>query len=242
MRTTPIEVTSGPHTYLGGVLIDEWGRTTVQGLYAGGEATGGVHGANRTGGAALADSYVFGLRSGMCAACESRLRERLDPEDGGWRERFDLLKRDANRRGSLSPGEWRRQLQRLVIASIGQVRRGDRLKEALTRLGEFERNVSEVSIAGETTRERLESLRWMVETRNLIAVARMLATAALFREESRGGHFRLDFPNLNDANWLCNIVLREEEGGVVPRRREVAEEDQLAPEPPGVPSTAASLD
>ncbi|MDP6367637.1 MAG: FAD-binding protein, partial [Nitrospinota bacterium] len=90
MRTTPIEVTSGPHTYLGGVLIDEWGRTTVQGLYAGGEATGGVHGANRTGGAALADSYVFGLRSGMCAACESRLRERIDPEDGGWRERFDL--------------------------------------------------------------------------------------------------------------------------------------------------------
>ena len=65
-----MEVASGPHTYLGGVLIDEWGRTNIPGLYAGGEAAGGIHGANRLGGAALADSYVFGLRSGIGAACE----------------------------------------------------------------------------------------------------------------------------------------------------------------------------
>ena len=58
----PFEVASGPHTYLGGIRIDEWGRTTVEGLYSGGEASGGVHGANRTGGAALADSYVFNLQ------------------------------------------------------------------------------------------------------------------------------------------------------------------------------------
>jgi len=69
-----LEVTSCPHTYLGGLRIDEWGRTTVPGLYAGGEAGGGVHGANRLGGAALIDSYVFGFRSGVVAACESGTR------------------------------------------------------------------------------------------------------------------------------------------------------------------------
>ena len=64
----PMEVCSGPHTFLGGIRIDEFGRTNIPGLYAGGEAGGGIHGSNRLSGAALADSFVFGSRSGNNAA------------------------------------------------------------------------------------------------------------------------------------------------------------------------------
>lgn len=93
LKTSFLEVTSCPHTYLGGLRIDEWGRTTVDGLYAGGEAAGGIHGANRLGGAALIDSYVFGFRAGMTAACESRARDRARSDT--WRPARSMRRRSA---------------------------------------------------------------------------------------------------------------------------------------------------
>ncbi len=96
-----------------------------------------------------------------------------------------------------------------------------------------------MAVLGDTLRARFNCLRRTLETRNLIQVARMLGTAALFREESRGGHFRLDFPELDDENWKCNIVIREEGGCLSLRKRAVVEETEVAPDPPGAGSTAA---
>ena len=70
----------------------------------------------------------------------------------------------------------------------------------------------------------------------------MLGTAALFREESRGGHFRLDFPERDDENWTCNIVMREENGRLSFRKRPFVQDSEVAPDPPGVGSTAAVLE
>ncbi|MEE9241156.1 MAG: FAD-binding protein [bacterium] len=239
MAKEPIEVTSGPHTYLGGVLIDEWGRTGLKGLYAGGEAAGGIHGANRTGGAALADSYVFGFRSGMAAARELPLHGKPDSKAGSWRGEIEKLEAHLGRTEGPPPDEWRREVQQLVVTCIGQVRHGDRLEEGLRKLDEFEERFDEVAVLGDTLRARFNCLRRTLETRNLIQVARMLGTAALFREESRGGHFRLDFPELDDENWKCNIVMREEGGCLSLRKRAVVEETEVAPDPPGAGSTAA---
>ena len=93
LRKEFLEVGSAPHTYLGGIRIDEWGRSTVDGLYAGGEAAGGIHGANRLGGLALIDSYVFGLRSGVS--------EKPSPgwnimEEEGIEFLVELIKKEAN--------------------------------------------------------------------------------------------------------------------------------------------------
>ncbi len=239
----PFEVASGPHTYLGGIRIDEWGRTTVEGLYSGGEASGGVHGANRTGGAALADSYVFGLRSGMGAACEAKGRECPDPEGGGWREGLERLEERANRAGGTHAGgrgvdEVRKEVQRVGAISIGQIRDGERLEKALLELDGLQRENGEVAARGDTVRKKWDSMRKILETDNLIEVARMLAAAALERKESRGGHFRFDYPDLDSENWTCNIVLRAEKGRISAHRVAVPGEEAANP-PPGVPETAA---
>ena len=234
----PFEVVSGPHTYLGGIRIDEWGRTTVEGLYSGGEAAGGIHGANRTGGAALADSYVFGLRSGIGAACESGDMERPDPESGGWRERLSWLEERAEKAGGGNADEIRKKVQHVGVVSIGQVRDGARLKDALPMLDELERENGEAAVVGDTPRKKWECVRRIMETGNLIQVARMLALAALEREESRGGHFRFDFPELGGENWRCNIVLRMENKEISVSKEPVPGEEEGKPLP-SAPSTAA---
>jgi len=237
-----LEVTSCPHTYLGGVRIDEWGRTSVNGLYAGGEAAGGIHGANRLGGAALIDSYVFGFRAGMTAALESRSRTHPAAEAGGWRQAVDEMSRwlrAAPR--EVVPAEWRGDVQKLVVSSVGQVRRGDRLAAALAKLDELESAFAAVRIEGEVPRQRFDCVRRSLETRNLIQVARLLGTAALMREESRGGHYRLDFPRPDDANFLGNFVVWSESGKVRCELRPVPDASCVAKTPPGAASTEAKI-
>ena len=241
MADSPIEVASGPHTYLGGIRIDEWGRASLEGLYAGGEAAGGVHGANRTGGAALADSYVFGLRAGIGAACEGKRRERPDPEGGGWREGLERLRAREAWAGGPDDRRLRLEAQRVGVEEIGQIREEKRLLRALARLDELEAENEGAAVAGEVPRRRFDCMRRIQETHNLIAVARMLAVAALAREESRGGHFRLDHPEMSEA-WRCSVALSLVDGEVKPRREEVAGEDAVAPPPGEAPTTAAIVE
>jgi len=243
LRTGFLEVTSAPHTYLGGVRIDEWGRTSIEGLYAGGEAAGGIHGANRLGGLAFIDSYVFGLRAGIAAAREAATREAPDPDRGGWKEGLEkLAERSARAGGSRDAEEWRCEVQRLVVSSLGQVRREDRLREGLAGLARLEQRFNEVRPGGDTVRARFDALTRLYETGNLIEVARMLGTAALQREETRGGHFRLDFPERNDDRFLGNYVVRREDGQCRADLRPVPPRDAVAPPPPGDSSTESCAD
>ena len=238
MRREFLEVTSCPHTYLGGVRIDEWGRTTVPGLYAGGEAAGGIHGANRLGGAALIDSYVFGYRAGVAAALEARTQLTVSGEMGAWREGFAALETWSQRTDGESPEAWRNDVQKLVVESVGQVRRADRLQDAMRQLDQLEARFDKIGVIGDTVRARFDCLRLSLETRNLIQVAHQLATAALLREESRGGHFRLDFPERDDAQFLANNVLWNEDGKVRGELRPVPGLEASQP-PPGLPEVNA---
>ncbi len=129
----------------------------MAGLYSGGEASGGVHGANRTGGAALADSYVFGLRSVIGAGCE--MGERPDPEGGGWKEGLERLEERACRGGDGDVDEIRRGVQRVGALTIGQIRDGDRLERALGELDDLERENENAMVAGAGPRLRWEGWR-----------------------------------------------------------------------------------
>lgn len=238
LREDFLEVNSAPHTYLGGVRIDEWGRSNVDGLYAGGEAAGGVHGANRLGGLALIDSYVFGLRSGIAAAQESKDRAAPDPESGNWRDAVAALGERADRATDGPTAEaWRREVQDLAVASLGQVRSDESLTTGLAKLDEIEQAFDTVDCAGKNTRTRFENLRQTFETRNLIDVLRMLGTAALLRTETRGGHFRVDHPERDDANQLGNYVVWKDGGTCAAELRPVPARDAVAPPPPGEVST-----
>ena len=238
LRKEFLEVGSAPHTYLGGIRIDEWGRSTVDGLYAGGEAAGGIHGANRLGGLALIDSYVFGLRSGISAALESKERDAPDQDSGNWREGIeDLSKRIAAKRTGPTATEWRRQLQDLVVVSLGQVRSKERLTEGLNELKKVEETYNQVNNSGSTLRKQFENLRLTYETRNLIEVARMLGTSGLQRKETRGGHFRIDYPEVDNKNYLGNYIVWRDRGQCQTELRPVPKRNDIAPPPPGDHST-----
>jgi fumarate reductase (CoM/CoB) subunit A len=237
-RTQLMEVASGPHTYLGGLRIDEWGRTTVPGLYAGGEAAGGVHGANRLGGAALSDTYVFGYRAGLAAASEARQRPAPASNAGNVEELVrELESHIGHGSGSLSAAEWRREVQQLVVTSVGQVRHGERLTQGLAKLDALAAVYPEAGVTGETLRERCGEVRLNMETRNLIQVAQMLGTAALNRRESRGGHYRLDHPQ-SDSRFLGNIVLWNDAGRIRHELRPVPP-PSAAPAPHDIPAPDA---
>ena len=234
-----LEVGAAPHTYLGGLRIDEWGRSTIEGLYAGGEAAGGIHGANRLGGLALIDSYVFGLRSGIAAAQEAKTREAPDPESGNWQDGLADLADRASRTGTgPSASDWRQNVQDLVVSSLGQVRSEERLSSGLNELAAAEGAFNDVDNSGKTKRQRWDCLRRTYETRNLIEVARMLGTAALARKETRGGHFRMDYPERDDANFLGNYVVSKAGDTCRAELRPVPGRDAIAPPPPGEHSTA----
>lgn len=239
LRKDFLEVGSAPHTFLGGIRIDEWGRTTLEGLYAGGEAAGGIHGANRLGGLALIDSYVFGLRSGIAAALEAKTRAMPDRDSGNWREGLEDLAARASRHGKgMNATAWRKKLQDLVVKDIGQVRNEQRLTRGLAGLTAMEAKFDEVNTDADTVRQHFENLRLAYETRNLIDVARMLGTAALARKETRGGHFRIDYPERDDEHFLGNYVVWQQDGTCQAALRPIPERDVVAPAPPGEYSTA----
>ncbi len=190
---TPLEVAPGSHTWLGGLKVDIDGKTPVAGLFAAGETAGGIHGGNRIGGSALSASLVYGRRAGRKAAAlvmESRVnlaRPEVDaiPEfERAWLA--DLMRRDS---GPLQ----------------SDVRMNCRMQEALAEYERIEREDVPTMRLDERARSsdkvRGEELESALSVRNLALLGRILASAALARTESRGAHFRLDYPDADDVCW-----------------------------------------
>lgn len=188
-----VEVSPSAHYQMGGVRIDVNCRSNLEGLFVAGEDAGGVHGANRLGGNGVADSIVYGGRAGdaMADYVEGREIPRGSPE-----QQSPPVPRE---RGE-SPFALRKELEDLTWERAGVVRNGTGLESALRALsGLAER-------AGTARARSLPELNAALDLANLIAVARMVVEGALIRTESRGAHFREDFPETDPA-WLKNIVL-----------------------------------
>jgi succinate dehydrogenase/fumarate reductase flavoprotein subunit len=205
---TPLEVAPGSHTWLGGLKIDINGQTPINGLFAAGETAGGIHGGNRIGGSALSASLVYGRRAGRRAA-ELVKEERTHPEidddlaipktEQVWLA--DLMTRDSGRMQS----DVRMNCRMLAHNKLGPIREERSLREALAEYERIEReDVPAMRIepkarcSDELRGEELESA---LSVRNLALLGRILAFAALQRTESRGAHFRLDYPDVDDLRW-----------------------------------------
>jgi fumarate reductase (CoM/CoB) subunit A len=205
---TPLEVAPGSHTWLGGLKVDVDGKTPVVGLFAAGETAGGIHGGNRIGGSALSASLVYGRRAGKKAAAlvkESRVnlaRPEVDaiPEfECAWLA--DLMRRDS---GPLE-SDVRMNCRMLAHNKLGPIREERTLKEALAEYERIEREDVPAMRLDERARSsdkvRGEELESALSVRNLALLGRILASAALARMESRGAHFRLDYPDTDDVCW-----------------------------------------
>lgn len=179
------------HFCMGGVRIDADGRTTVPGLFAAGEVAGGVHGANRLGGNALLEALVFGGRAGRAAAGAAA----ADPQC--LQPALELIPVSA---GEGRVGEVRRQLRTLLQERAGVVRSGPDLDRGLVDLEMLGDRFSRCGMGD------APHLWW--ETRHMLTTARLLLIAALQREESRGAHFRSDYPGRDDDDWRGSLFIR----------------------------------
>jgi succinate dehydrogenase / fumarate reductase flavoprotein subunit/fumarate reductase flavoprotein subunit len=204
----PIEVSPTGHFHMGGVSIDRDCRSNLEGLFVAGEDSGGVHGSNRLGGNGVAESTVFGARAGDAAAAYvSEVPFPLFDEDQAW----DIWE-ETQRPFTFSQGEdayaLNQELKNLTWEKIGVVRTKEDLEQALGQLDEMEERAQQIKVSGSPC----FNLEWneALNVRNLIAVARMIARSALMRKESRGSHFRLDFPQTDNAQWLKNIFLKRQ--------------------------------
>ena len=205
IRNEPMEVSPTAHHLMGGLKVNEKAETTVKRLYSAGEVTGGVHGGNRLGGNALADTQVFGKIAGENAAmtAKSILQnpniDRIEV-DNAYTQTYSSLDKEN---GSSSI-ELRKRLQKLMWDNVGIFRTGDALKSALNGIMKMSAEVSGISTRNKSlsyNKEWIESL----EVRNMLLTAEMITRAALMREESRGAHYRRDFVKTDNKNWLVNI-------------------------------------
>ena len=205
----PVTVGTGALFMMGGVHINERGETAVPGLYAAGEVAGNVHGARRVSGNAFPEMIVFGARAGKYAAREAAQdkafpaipQSQLDETQGF------LSALVAGRQSGISPREVRQKTRLIMGAYANLVRNGEGLRTALNELGELEQNLSSMSLKPAAGLCFNTGLLDAIDARWLVATARVVCQAALLREESRGFHFRADFPVERD-NWLKHTLVR----------------------------------
>jgi succinate dehydrogenase/fumarate reductase flavoprotein subunit len=203
------------HAINGGLLIDETAETTVRGLYAIGETAAGPHGADRLGGGMVSVGQVFGARAGRFAAEHVRQVRPGAPPGESLAHALDRVQsRVQNRgKGALDADALITELQSAVYRHMMVVRERRDLEQLLSRIAELRAEKLPALRGGTAQAKRA------VEAENLLTTAELMATAGLLREESRGGHYRQDCPELDDAGQRSNIILRLQDGAIRHERR-----------------------
>lgn len=196
-----IPVCPSAHFMMGGVWTDTHGTTSIPGLFAAGEvACSGVHGANRLASNSLLEGLVFGARAAEAAAAYAGV---ADPSCDGAKVRKAAADAES-RSDQLAMEKLLNSLRRLMWAKVGIIRNRDGLLAGLAQLEKWE----------ERLKGRCQTRRGL-EIQNMVTVGRLVATAALQREQSLGAHFRSDFPEEFSAGWDRHIQLAASAGGVV---------------------------
>ncbi len=202
----PMEVGPTCHYVMGGVEVDpDTAAAVVPGLFAVGEVSGGMHGANRLGGNSLSDLLVFGKRAGEYAASYAVATKRAKIPTATLNAAVETALAPLNRGdGGENPYTLHSELQQVMNDLVGIIRRRPELEESLARLAELKERVKKVGVGG--GRRYNPGWHLALDLRNMLTVSECTAKAALEREESRGGHTREDFPKM-DPNWRrVNLV------------------------------------
>jgi fumarate reductase (CoM/CoB) subunit A len=203
----PIQVACFAHAINGGLRIDAHGSTNVTGLYAAGEVAGGPHGADRLGGNMLVTCQVFGARAGQTAAKSAAEGGFLPLPEWQVSEEIDRLRRLGIQKGQERVDDLRLQLQQIMWEGVLVVRTAESLSKTLKHIERIQQKVQDAKI------EDKRQLRAVLELQNLIDVGTAIAQAALYRKESRGSHYREDFPAIN-PKWQKRLLLRHRDGKI----------------------------
>jgi succinate dehydrogenase/fumarate reductase flavoprotein subunit len=231
-----MEVGPIAHYSMGGVVVDINCRTRVKGLFAVGEIIGQIHGANRLGGNSLLDTVVFGKIAGDEAAKLALQERKVNTEKTkeapsqlklslvNQKNRFDDDDDDDNYEGIFvieEPMKFRNELQKLMMQNAGIVREQTRLQDGLKRILELKNefysnkhniNLKESSIADGN--DNIENIVLTLQVKSSLIACEAIIRSALMREESRGAHYRSDFPRLDDERWKVNIYCTKRENRI----------------------------
>ncbi len=199
----PIPIGCFAHAINGGLKIDLHGRTTIQGLFAAGEVAGGAHGADRLGGNMLVTCQVLGARAGRMAAQEMQHLKHCELPETEIKGEIERLKEIQNLNGHIDVTELKSQLRETMWRETIVIRTEEKLKAALNKINDLENRFKFCGI------QKYQQLICALELQNLIEVGRAIILAALHRRESRGSHYREDFPQL-DPSWNKKILIRKQ--------------------------------
>jgi succinate dehydrogenase/fumarate reductase flavoprotein subunit len=210
-REKKLRISPTCHFFMGGVAVDLNGNTGVPGLFAVGEVVGGLHGANRMGGNALSEIFVFGHRTGREAGRWIKENPRGENPEG--RVLRDLQsaapKLEIVSKG-IPPGELRKRFGKILWDKAGIIRDRAGLQAAIESFAQMRRESLSEARTG-TPKEILEKL----ELEKALLVGEMISRSALWREETRGAHCRQDFPHPDELKWKGNIFLKKSPGGMI---------------------------
>jgi succinate dehydrogenase / fumarate reductase, flavoprotein subunit len=213
----PMEIGPTCHYVMGGVEVDPDTAATggsVQGLFAAGEVSGGMHGSNRLGGNSLSDLLVFGKRAGEYAAgYVDGLAQRPTVAPDNLDAAVETALAPLTREDGENPYEVWHDLQSVMQDLVGIIRRKSELEESLKLLGDIKERARNLSAPG--GRKFNPGWHLALDLRNMLVVSECTAKAALEREESRGGHTREDFPTMDPTWRRVNLVCALGEGGEV---------------------------
>jgi succinate dehydrogenase/fumarate reductase flavoprotein subunit len=196
----PIKVAPLCHFVMAGVQITADCETNVPGLYVAGEVAGGIHGANRIGGNAMTEIIVFGARAGASATEYAQNVELVSDIDDAEVERLTVKFTDGENE------DIHGKLRKLMWTHVGVVRSGEKLHEALNMMAVLAEE------ADNSKSSEPEQLKTILESEMAITASALTAMAAMARRESRGTHFRLDYPD-SLPEWMKPLLVRKTEDG-----------------------------
>jgi len=210
----PMEVGPTTHYIMGGIKVDADSQmTTVPGLFAAGECAAGLHGANRLGGNSLSDLLVFGKRAGEYAASYAKENRLEDPDenelDATIRASLAPFERDAS--GDGNAFHLQSELQDMMHSLVGIVRSGSELEEAIKHIHALQIRAEKVGCSG--NRGFNPGWHTALELKHMLTIAEAIARAANERKESRGGHFREDYPDKSEEFGKVNIRISKTQEG-----------------------------
>jgi succinate dehydrogenase/fumarate reductase flavoprotein subunit len=194
----PMRVAPAAHFTMGGVKISPSGMSSLPGLFAAGEVVGGLHGANRMGGNALCETMVFGAVAGTSAADWAKKKSSVD--FGRILGQLEERLREGKQADSTGISSAADELRQIMWNNVGIVRNRQGLEQARNALRELQKK-----FAGRPAYTQGENAADMHELSSAIKVASLILDGALLREESRGSHFREDFPETDDAKWRGHL-------------------------------------
>jgi succinate dehydrogenase / fumarate reductase flavoprotein subunit len=206
----PMEVGPTTHYMMGGIRVDgDTQMSTLPGLFAAGESAAGLHGANRLGGNSLSDLLVFGKRAGeyaaKYAADTTPAKIPLDQVESAARASLEPFERAASEKSAEGPYQVQHALQEMMQELVGIVRREDEMRRALEGIETLKTRAKRVSVTG--NREYNPGWHTALDLENLLTVSEAITRSALERQESRGGHFRDDYPEKSPDGGTFNTVV-----------------------------------